>query len=66
MEQFFPSNTQYIPSGEYRIAHGKQLIAILSSCVGVALYDRAADIGGIIHLALPEPISAIPLRGSVR
>ena len=60
MKQFFPANKQYIPSGEYSLAKGRKLIALLGSYVGVALYDRSADIGGINHLALPEPISAIP------
>lgn len=49
--------TEYIPSGESYIAHAEHKIlkALLGSCVGVALYDKANDIGGIIHLLLPEP-----------
>jgi|WetSurMetagenome_2_1015567.scaffolds.fasta_scaffold25181_2 putative nucleotidyltransferase with HDIG domain len=31
------------------------LNAYLGTCVGVALWDRKADVGGLIHLILPEP-----------
>jgi len=33
------------------------LEAYLGTCVGVALYDPLAGIGGLIHLLLPEPVS---------
>jgi len=33
------------------------LEAYLGTCVGVALYDPMAGVGGLIHLLLPEPIS---------
>jgi putative nucleotidyltransferase with HDIG domain len=33
------------------------LEAYLGTCVGVALYDAVAGVGGLIHLLLPEPIS---------
>jgi putative nucleotidyltransferase with HDIG domain len=33
------------------------LNAYLGTCVAVALYDKEAGIGGLIHLLLPEPIS---------
>jgi len=33
------------------------LEAYLGTCVGVALYDPVAGIGGLIHLLLPEPVS---------
>ena len=48
--------TEYIPSGEYFIAKNEPLIlrALLGCCVGVALYDRKANVGGIIHLLLPK------------
>jgi chemotaxis receptor (MCP) glutamine deamidase CheD len=32
------------------------LHAYLGTCVAVALYDTEAEIGGLIHLLLPEPI----------
>jgi len=36
------------------------LYAVLGTCVGVALYDRLARTGGIIHLLLPEPTGITP------
>ncbi|MDD5758092.1 MAG: HDOD domain-containing protein [Desulfobulbaceae bacterium] len=49
--------TEYIASGEYYIAssESKLLKVLLGSCVGVALFDAAANVGGIVHLLLPEP-----------
>jgi len=51
--------TEYIASGDYYIAvsEPKLLKVLLGSCVGVAIYDITANIGGIIHLLLPEPAS---------
>lgn len=51
--------TEYIASGDYYLAAAerKLLKVLLGSCVGVALYDREANLGGIIHLLLPEPAS---------
>lgn len=45
-----------VASGSYHVSTRKQLIleAYLGSCVGVTLYDRKAEIGGLIHLLLPE------------
>ncbi len=34
------------------------MIAVLGTCVGVALYDRSVSVGGIIHLLLPKPPGA--------
>ena len=50
---------KYIPSGNYVILKKSPLVlqAILGTCVGVAIYDTENDIGGIIHLLLPEPVS---------
>ena len=33
----------------------RRLQAFLGTCVGVAVFDAAAGVGGIIHLLLPEP-----------
>ena len=46
-------------SGSYRVETQKPMIleAYLGTCVGVALYDPIAGVGGLIHLLLPEPIS---------
>lgn len=48
---------KYVHSGEYRTErHGNTvLLAALGSCVGVALFDKTADVGGIAHLLLPAP-----------
>ena len=46
-----------VASGSYIISKGGCLIleAYLGTCLGVALYDRHAGVGGVIHLLLPEP-----------
>lgn len=51
--------TAHVPAGEYRVAgsgHGR-LEACLGSCVGVAVVDRRARVGGLLHVLLPEPVS---------
>ena len=50
----------HIASGSYRVDTQKPMIleAYLGTCVGVAVCDPVAGIGGLIHLLLPEPISA--------
>jgi putative nucleotidyltransferase with HDIG domain len=49
----------HVASGSYRIDTQRPMIleAYLGTCVGVAVYDPVAGIGGLIHLLLPEPIS---------
>ena len=49
----------HVTSGSYYISRNTALIlqAFLGTCVGVALYDEEADVGGLIHLLLPEPAS---------
>ncbi|MBN2125249.1 MAG: HDOD domain-containing protein [Deltaproteobacteria bacterium] len=46
-----------VASGSYAISKGKGEIleAYLGTCVGVTLCDPKANIGGLIHLLLPEP-----------
>ena len=39
-------------------AGNERLQAHLGTCVGVALYDRQAEVGGLAHILLPEPPSA--------
>ncbi len=48
---------EYISAGDFAIEDTKEklLVALLGTCVGVALYDKENSIGGIIHLLLPEP-----------
>ena len=50
----------FIPSGKFMISERKNEImsAHLGTCVGVTLCDREANIGGLIHLLLPEPTGA--------
>ena len=49
----------FVASGSFEV--GKQqgcvLQAFLGTCVGVAVFDTVADVGGLIHLLLPEPAS---------
>ena len=49
--------TRVVGSGKYAIANGggEVLDACLGTCVGVVVYDRCAQKGGLIHLLLPEP-----------
>ncbi|HXW68398.1 MAG TPA: chemotaxis protein CheD, partial [Dissulfurispiraceae bacterium] len=52
--------TEYVGTGSSCV-RGKQdviLVALLASCVGVALFDPAADVGGLFHVPLPEPIGS--------
>ncbi len=55
---------EFISSGSFFLARtgDRILYAVLGTCVGVALYDKAAGVGGIIHLLLPEPTGATPNR----
>jgi putative nucleotidyltransferase with HDIG domain len=52
-------NRYHVASGSYRVETRKPMLleAYLGTCVGVALYDPVAGIGGLIHLLLPEPVS---------
>jgi putative nucleotidyltransferase with HDIG domain len=49
----------HVAAGSYRVETQEPMIleAYLGTCVGVALYDPVARVGGLIHLLLPEPIS---------
>lgn len=48
----------HVASGSYHVGRNNPLIlrALLGTCVGVALYDEEAGVGGLIHLLLPEPV----------
>jgi putative nucleotidyltransferase with HDIG domain len=52
-------NRYHVASGSYRVETRKPMLleAYLGTCVGVALCDPVAGIGGLIHLLLPEPVS---------
>jgi len=49
----------HVAAGSYYVSRQKPLVleAYLGTCVGVALYDKEAGVGGLIHLLLPEPVS---------
>lgn len=49
----------HVAAGTFTVSEKKPIIleAFLGTCVGVALYDTKAGIGGMIHLLLPEPAS---------
>jgi putative nucleotidyltransferase with HDIG domain len=50
----------HVASGNYFVGERQPLVleAYLGTCVGVALHDPEAGIGGLSHLLLPEAISA--------
>ncbi|MBW2438752.1 MAG: HDOD domain-containing protein [Deltaproteobacteria bacterium] len=52
-------NRYHVAAGSYYIDTQKPMIleAYLGTCVGVALYDPVAGVGGLIHLLLPAPMS---------
>jgi putative nucleotidyltransferase with HDIG domain len=49
----------YVASGDFKIAHAgrERLEACLGTCVGVAIVDRHARVGGLFHIVLPEAVS---------
>ena len=50
-------NRYHVAAGTYRVDAQKPMVleAYLGTCVGVALYDSVAGVGGLIHLLLQEP-----------
>ena len=52
-------DTYHIPSGSYHIGKRQPTLlqAFLGSCVGVSICDPHADVGGMIHLLLPDPVT---------
>ena len=49
----------HVAAGSYYVSRTQPLIlqSFLGTCVGVALFDEEAQVGGLIHLLLPEPVS---------
>ena len=49
----------HVASGSYYVSRNAPLVlqAFLGTCVGVALYDEDAGVGGLVHLLLSEPVS---------
>lgn len=52
--------TTIVPTGEMVIGRHGMLKAFLSSCVGLAIHDRRNNLGGMLHILLPEPVSVVP------
>ncbi len=54
-------NQQYyhVAAGSFYVSQSQPLIlqSFLGTCVGVALFDEEAQVGGLSHLLLPEPVS---------
>ena len=50
----------HVSAGTYEISTSKDIIlqAYLGTCVGLAMYCKDSGVGGIMHLLLPEPVSA--------
>jgi len=51
---------QHISAGSFHVGSAQSIIleAYLGTCVGVALFDPDARVGGMAHFLLPEPVSA--------
>lgn len=48
-----------VSAGDYFVeeAGGKRILkAFLLTCVGVAIYDKVARVGGLCHILLPDPL----------
>lgn len=50
----------HIASGAFEVGRtqSRLLQAYLGTCVGVAVFDATAGVGGLLHLLLPEPVSS--------
>ncbi len=50
---------RHVPAGTFQINGKKPLVlqAYLNSCVGIALFDAEAKVGGLYHILLPEPVT---------
>jgi putative nucleotidyltransferase with HDIG domain len=48
---------EHIAAGQLKADKAQNIVyqAYLGTCLGVALFDREAGIGGLIHILLPEP-----------
>jgi putative nucleotidyltransferase with HDIG domain len=50
----------FVPAGDFRVLamRSERLEAYLGTCVGVAIVDREAGVGGLLHILLPDAVSA--------
>ncbi|SDU03592.1 HDOD domain-containing protein [Desulfobacula phenolica] len=48
---------EHISAGQFKVGKEQSSIykAYLGTCLGVALYDASTQVGGMIHILLPEP-----------
>lgn len=55
---------EHIPAGSYKISAKGPLVyeAYLGTCVGLTLYCQTSEIGGLIHLLLPESPTPLGLN----
>lgn len=55
----FRLQRHHVSAGTFIISEHQPMIleAYLSSCVGIALYDPQQEVGGLLHVLLPEPPS---------
>lgn len=51
----------HVASGSLQVGSTQPQVlqAFLGTCVGVVVFDKTAGVGGLIHLLLPEPVSAL-------
>ena len=53
-----------VPMGRWEVAAApRQLRTLLGSCAGVVLHDRAAKLGGVAHIVLPDSKGATDQPG---
>lgn len=52
-----PQTIEHVAAGQYKAGKKQTNIyqCYLGTCLGVALYDPKTNIGGVIHILLPEP-----------
>lgn len=55
-----------VSMGDYKTAKGdaKLVTKDLGSCVGIAMWDSKADIGGLLHIMLPHHVSPDSVAGT--
>jgi chemotaxis protein CheD len=49
-----PDQTAMIGIGEYRVGSYPMMTIGLGSCIGLTLYDDSLNIGGMVHIMLPD------------
>lgn len=56
----------HIPSGSFRTSNKSNVLfqSHLGTCVGIALFDYSAHVGGMIHILLPEPVETVSPENS--